>query len=475
MPRALLLLLLLGAVAASPPPGGCVLDPSLPKRLTAHAAQQLLCAGFLNASAPPYSAAGDGTTDDTAALQAALDDAYQYRLAVRMDAGRRFRLTRTLRAVQDGKPPSMREYGYQLVGGRADGGLPPPALVVADGADAAAFPAIGASTNPAAVARPVLLFALNASGQANDAPSHYSAMLRGVDIELGNNPSLSGVSMSGAQLCSLEDVRVSGAAFTAGVYGLPGSGGFSANIEVTGGQFAVWQDSFRPNPSITGLLAVNQSTAGVLLGGSRGPLVLSGFAISSARPTLLAAVLGTAKRGATASLALEDGVIDVTGGVSGARAGGGGGAAAIATGGGGGAAAIATGGADVSLRSVYVRAAVAVSVKGGAHEDGLLVKVRYFHLLLLLLPLLLLLTLPVHTRALPAPSVASSDGPTPRPAPSPSPAVRTPAPPPPAAACPPWTCQRSRRWRRPPRARCWACTAGAQASRARLRGQRNAA
>ena len=30
--------------------------------------------------------------------------------------------------------------------------------------------------------------------------------------------------------------RVRGAAFTAGVYGLPGSGGFSSNVEVVGGR-----------------------------------------------------------------------------------------------------------------------------------------------------------------------------------------------------------------------------------------------
>ena len=79
-----------------------------------------------------------------------------------------------------------------------------------------------------------------------------SAMLRNVDFDLGDNPSLSGVAMSGAQLCSIEDVRVRGAAFTAGAVDLPGSGGFTANLEVVGGSFAVWQNAFRPNPSIQG-------------------------------------------------------------------------------------------------------------------------------------------------------------------------------------------------------------------------------
>ena len=96
-------------------------------------------------------------------------------------------------------------------------------------------------------------------------------MLRNVVIDLGNNPGLSGVSMSGAQLCSIEDVTVTGTDFTAGVVGLPGSGGFTANLRVDGGAFAVWQAQFRPNPSVSGLVALNQSVAAVLLQKTRGP------------------------------------------------------------------------------------------------------------------------------------------------------------------------------------------------------------
>jgi hypothetical protein len=197
----------------------CTLDPSLPDKLARHASVQQLCAGFLNATAPPYSAAGDGSTDDTSALQAALDDAYAYRMAVLLEPGRVYIITRQLKAVQAGKPKSMREYGYQLIGGR---GGAPPVLKVSDGADLSGFPSIGTSHihGAAYTARPAVLFALNMSNTsghpANNAPMHYSAMLRNVDIDLGNNPALSGVSMSGAQLCSIEDVRVRGEAFVSG-------------------------------------------------------------------------------------------------------------------------------------------------------------------------------------------------------------------------------------------------------------------
>jgi len=260
---------------------------------------------------------GDGIADDTAALQAALDDGYLARMAVLLPAGRTFLVSRQLRAIEaHGMPPSSREYGYQLVGGRSTGTTP--ALIrVADRTDPIGFPSLfNTSIRGGTVheARPVLRFALLITpGGSNDSPSlckeprsacwdhkgstplaeaiyltppghacntgvltllapyqstpypdpRYilrslrgggtdSAMLRNVDFDLGDNPSLSGVAMSGAQLCSIEDVRVRGAAFTAGAVNLPGSGGFTANLEVVGGSFAVWQNAFRPNPSVQG-------------------------------------------------------------------------------------------------------------------------------------------------------------------------------------------------------------------------------
>ena len=133
---------MLAALAAS-----CVLDPSLPENLTVHATVQPLCAGYLNVSAPPYNAAGDGTTDDSTALQAALDDAYSFRLAVLLPAGRIFLISRQLRAVQDGKPVVMREFGYQLVGEVSRAGVAAPVLRVVDGADPAVFPSVWTHTD----------------------------------------------------------------------------------------------------------------------------------------------------------------------------------------------------------------------------------------------------------------------------------------------------------------------------------------
>ena len=46
-----------------------------------------------------------------------------------------------------------------------------------------------------------------------------------------HNPQLS---MPGAQLCSIEDVLITGQRFHAGTSGLSGSGGFSTNVAVVG-------------------------------------------------------------------------------------------------------------------------------------------------------------------------------------------------------------------------------------------------
>ena len=80
------------------------------------------------------------------------------------------------------------------------------------------------------------------------AETFFLARLRGVDVDVGNNPVVSAVSMNSAQLASIEDVRVMGTNFHAGFNGLPGSGGFSANLAVEGGDYGVVQNQFRPNP-----------------------------------------------------------------------------------------------------------------------------------------------------------------------------------------------------------------------------------
>ena len=121
--RAMTASLVLAATITRASAAKCVIDPTIPTRISDVAPQDMLCAGYLDPSKPPYNAASDGKSDATSALQQSLDDAYAYRMAVLLPAGSIFLISRQLRAVQDGRPPAMRKYGYQLIG--AGGGARP--------------------------------------------------------------------------------------------------------------------------------------------------------------------------------------------------------------------------------------------------------------------------------------------------------------------------------------------------------------
>ena len=178
-----------------------------------------------------------------------------------------------------------------------------------------------------------------------DSPNHYGSLIRNIHIDLGSNPQVSGLSMNGAQFCSIEDVVITGVQFYAGIHGLPGSGGFSGNIRVEGGQIGIWQQQYRPVPSVTNVVLSGQNTTGILLQITRGPLVISGFAIISPavpspgyRAVTVHAEIGMfgMKDDGDGSLAFEDGSIQVSG------------ANGVA---------IETWGTNIALKNVFVQAA----------------------------------------------------------------------------------------------------------------------
>jgi hypothetical protein len=325
-PRLLAVLSLCGVVPAVG--AACAVDPLTPARLRAAAAVQPLCAGFVDATLPPYSAAGDGVADDSAALQDAADDAYAASMTLLLPAGRVFLMTRQLLLLQRFcYPPcgNTRRHGMQVVGG---GGGARPLLRLQDNATVAGgvfvkFDAVDAD-----------------NVTTGDTASQYQARWRGVDIDMGANAAVSALSMSAAQLCSIEDTAITGRAFFAGVNGLPGSGGFSANVNVTGGAYGIVQDEYRPNPSIAGLRLVGQARAGVLVRQARGPVVVTGFLIESPaapdarwRAVLLNSSVGPAPAKDNA-FAGEDGVF-------------------VLHGGGAGGVFVESGGCDVALRNVF--------------------------------------------------------------------------------------------------------------------------
>lgn len=228
------------------------IDPLTPARLAKHKDVQPLLAGYINPCLPPYSAAGDGVTDDAVALQQAIDDAYVARMTVLLPSNRTFLLSTQLRMIQ---PLNItgRSFGFQIVAGRGtQGAVARPVLKLKDSASTSSWvgmPNGGTSSTGGqgnclkseedCTPKVFLLFQYLESRVGNRdklrAESFYLCKLRGVDVDVGDNPDVSAISMSSAQLASIEDVRVTGVRFHAGFNGLPGSGGFSANLEVTGG------------------------------------------------------------------------------------------------------------------------------------------------------------------------------------------------------------------------------------------------
>ncbi len=248
-------------------------DPATPARLLAHASVQPLLAGYVDPTLAPYKAKGDGKSDDWQALQAAIADAYAARMTVLLPANRTFLLSRQLLLRQVNR---SRDYGFQMIG-RTAVTAERPVLRLQD----------GASGKSGGLPKNIfVLFELDQSGPlaSHDESEHYQSRFRGIDIDLGDNPGAIGLSMSGAQMCSIADTTIRGVNFYAGISGLPGSGGFSANLAVIGGDYGIIQAQYRPNPSISGLVLSKQRRAGLVVDISRGPVVVSGFRIASLDP-----------------------------------------------------------------------------------------------------------------------------------------------------------------------------------------------
>jgi hypothetical protein len=232
---------------------------SFPQRLREHASEHPLAKGFLDVTKPPYLAKGDGDTDDTRALQDAIDDAYASQLVVFFPTGTYL--------VSDGLEclkveNRTRKFGHMLLGSTR--GTRRPVLKLKDGS---------------AVRNGVLLlFAYRDKQGKDDSSRHYCATLCNLDIDMGHNADVDAVSLAGAQLCAMEDVSISGD-FRAGLHNLPGSGGGVTNVTVTGGRIGVWQDEYRPNPTLTGVTLVGQSECGLKVTMSRGPVIATGFRI----------------------------------------------------------------------------------------------------------------------------------------------------------------------------------------------------
>jgi len=199
----------------------------------------------------------DGTGDATAGIQAAIEDAYNERLAVLFPAGT-YRISDTLKCYEwnfwhakhprgpRARNPDRRN--HVLVGSTLGERRPLVKLVP----NAALF------GNPAKP-RPMLAYRVFSATSAKGTervepddpllgvPPHFrdqpnilfQSELRGVDFDCGGNPGAIGVAFRAAQCSSIEDVTVRATGAMAGFRGIPGRNGGAANVAVEGGRYGI--------------------------------------------------------------------------------------------------------------------------------------------------------------------------------------------------------------------------------------------
>lgn len=245
----------------------------LQNNLSSHPWEQ----GFLDVTQAPYSAAGDGITDDSDAIQAAVDDAYRNNLIVYFPAGT-YLVSKQIKMEQlpdyvlnpDSSFPSQRKFGHILMGDTSGAGRA--VIKLQDGST------MTSNTYDQAV----LYFRFYDPVADKIEPSrHYLATVRDIDLDMGDNSQFNGISMAAAQLSTIENVNITGEAFNAGIYNIPGSGGSIVNVSVTGGNIGIYQQQYRPSPLAVGVRLINQAEYGIKLLDTRGPLTLTGFEIVS--------------------------------------------------------------------------------------------------------------------------------------------------------------------------------------------------
>ncbi|MGC4233413.1 MAG: glycosyl hydrolase family 28-related protein [Niabella sp.] len=309
-------------------------------------APELFKKGFLDVTKEPYSARGDGLTDDTEAIQWAINDAFKGNFVVFFPGDKTYLLSDQL--ICTGIAGS-RKFCHILIGS-ARGARPK--LKLKDNSVL--------NNTDRIVTNSLIRFLCFKNGQPLPA-SLYGSTVRGIDIDMGNNPFASAISMAGAQHCVIEDVKITGANFYCGVYNLPGSGGGVVNLKVDGGRIGIWQDEYRPNPTIEGLTLSNQSQNAIRITNSRGPVIITGFKITGVqnpatdyRAVYLSNSFSKVVYGiedhAFANLSLTDGQIEVNGpnGI-----------------------AIENIAQDLTINNVYIRAQVLIKSGKASAEDHL--------------------------------------------------------------------------------------------------------
>ena len=239
------------------------LGARIPNALAGNAANEdIEFIGYFDVTKQPYGAKGDGSTDDTLAIQRCVNEARDARVAVYFPGKTTpYMVSETIQCVQGltdydplpythsyGERWNMRDYSCILMG-------PPRAASAPDRAKLKILPASTAfnpTTTPARIndAVPVLKFWSRGNTRNyqcgtgipptdNIPASNYNHLARNLDIDLSSADGAYGIEMSGAQGTAIERVEILANGAYAGLGGLPGPGGGVADVTIKGGVYAI--------------------------------------------------------------------------------------------------------------------------------------------------------------------------------------------------------------------------------------------
>lgn len=251
---------------------------------------KLAAQGFLDVTQAPYLADPTGKRDSTAAIQSAVSDARDAQLVTYLPAGR-YLVSDTIEAVM-----GTVKWDHWCYEGQSDPWVAYPSfnypcvivgptegeravIVLADHA-----PGFQDARKPKSV---IYFWARRETGPqpvpTESQPNiSFNQKVLSVDFELGEgNPGAAAIDHRGAEGSTIEDVSVKATGAFAGILSIPGSGGATHAVRVTGGRYGLYLTGTQPSPLVSNAVLRDQTEASIFYSG-RGPLTVVGADIRGA-------------------------------------------------------------------------------------------------------------------------------------------------------------------------------------------------